>query len=82
MGTDQLIRRENFVKECGRLKTCEFFKVAIDQDSEDVLNEYVKVFCRGPLQEKCYRLDYLNRTGVLPICTISPSGLDYTKYIK
>lgn len=81
MATDKVTKRGNLVKECERLKTCEFFKVATDQDSEEVLNEYVKVFCRGPLQEKCYRLDYLKKTGVLPKSTISPSGLDFLEYI-
>ena len=47
------------MKKCERLETCDVFEAATDEDSEEVLNEYVNVFCQGPLQEKCYRFDYV-----------------------
>jgi hypothetical protein len=47
----------------------------------DVLNEYVKVYCCGPLHHKCYRNVYFELHGVMPADNISPSGLDFRKYI-
>ncbi|PLX90195.1 MAG: hypothetical protein C0619_09975 [Desulfuromonas sp.] len=70
------------MNECKYLKFCAFFKEAKDHEDMDVLNEYVKVFCRGPLQKKCYRLDFMKKHGGPPKSSISPSGLDYLEYLK
>ena len=69
------------MKECKYLKTCGFFKEVKDKEHIDVLNEYLNVFCRGSLREKCYRLDFMKTHGEPPKDTISPSGLDYLEYI-
>jgi hypothetical protein len=69
-------------KFCERLPVCPFFRVFQETDEMlDVLNEYVKVYCCGPLHHKCYRNVYFALHGVMPADNISPSGLDFRKYI-
>lgn len=70
------------VKCCERLPICPFFRAVQESDEIlDVLNEYVHVYCCGPFQESCYRVKHLSRYGEPPEDNISPSGLDFRKYI-
>lgn len=70
------------MNECVKLSNCAFFKlVNRNEKIIDVLDEYVKIYCCGPLQEKCQRLKYFKDYGVFPGESISPSGLDFIKYI-
>lgn len=69
------------MQECKYLNFCDFFKEVKEKESVDVLNEYVKIFCRGSLQEKCYRLNFMKKYGGPPKSTVSPSGLDFLEYI-
>lgn len=67
---------------CERLSECPFFK-AVHEDDEikDVLKEYMRVYCCGPFKGDCYRIHYLKKFDKQPKDTISPTGLDYKKYI-
>lgn len=68
---------------CERLLVCPFFKTAKEANqSQDVLNEYVNLYCRGPFIDRCYRMQYLKRHGELPGESIAPSGLDFRQYIN
>lgn len=71
------------MKECVKLPTCAFFEL-VTQNKKiiDVLDEYTKVYCRGPFQDKCERLKHFREFGVLPGNTISPAGLDFIQYIS
>lgn len=67
---------------CERLCSCPFFaEVNEPEEIADAIKEYIKVYCRGPMKDKCFRLQYLASHGEPPASSISPSGLDYRKYI-
>ena len=67
---------------CKKLPVCAFFKATQESDEVlDVLSEYVHVYCCGPLKHKCHRIIHLDRFGVPAADNISPSGLDFRKYV-
>lgn len=71
------------MERCEKFSNCAFFSAVRDHDEMiDVLNEYVSVYCCGPLQKKCWRLNHFHSYGVFPGNTISPSGLDFRKYTE
>jgi hypothetical protein len=70
-------------KFCERLPLCPFFRAVKESDEIlDVLNEYVHVYCCGPLKAKCFRNLHFDRYGETPADDISPSGLDFRKYLE
>ncbi|HEX9778448.1 MAG TPA: hypothetical protein VGA63_09900 [Geopsychrobacteraceae bacterium] len=70
-------------KFCKRLPVCPFFR-AVQESEEilDVLTEYVQVYCCGPLQAKCFRIIHFDNYGTQPADDISPSGLNFRKYLN
>lgn len=67
---------------CENLASCPFFKAAKNNvDIFDILNEYVNVYCRGPFKDQCYRVAFYSKYGISPGDSISPSGLDFNKYV-
>lgn len=71
------------MKKCEKIPTCSFFRIVHESELIlDVQNGYVQVYCYGPLQDKCYRMTHFDRFGKMPDASISPSGLDFRKFLN
>ncbi len=70
------------MKKCEKIPDCSFFSIVHESEVIlDVQNEYVQVYCCGPLQDKCYRMTHFDRFGEMPDAYISPSGLDFREFL-
>jgi hypothetical protein len=59
------------MEECANLGKCGFFK---NRENDLASKGFIRMYCRGELQNECKRKEYKEKTGKIPPDEMYPNG--------
>ncbi|PLX94587.1 MAG: hypothetical protein C0621_05260 [Desulfuromonas sp.] len=64
------------MSDCEKLEKCPFF-IKYEGSPEFKTQGFKNLYCTGPLQSQCARIDFKAKTGAPPSENLSPSGVEF-----